>query len=131
MKRVLAVAWVDLLAILPFVLLVLFAKDPLEAFGRIDPFIVLRLFVLIWVISHVILLLQRFAADLSSMRDYLVDLEGRWPGVGAAAIAASVMKWTTWRVVGLSIRHGWATVLIIGVVVAVNLATMLVLSGRL
>lgn len=130
MKRILAVAWVDLLAILPFVLLVLFAKDPLEAFGRLDPFLLLRLFVLVWVISHVILLVQRFTADLSSMRDYLVDLEHRWPGVGASAIAASVMKWTVWRVVGLSIRHGWSTVLILGLVVAVNVATLLVLSGR-
>ncbi len=133
MKRILAVApWIDVIAVIPFVVLVLVARDPLYAFGSIDPFILFRLFVLLWVLVHVIVILRRFAADIRSVRDMLCAVDGRLGLDGSAARTGErILKWSIWRVAGLSLRHGWTTLLLLAVIVSVNLTAMLVLVGRL
>lgn len=124
--------WIDIIALLPLVLLVMIAEDPVAAFARLDPFLFFRLFVLVWVIGHVILIVRRFVADLRGLGDLLVAADAKFKRDGAIArIGRSVLKWTMWRVAGLMIRHGWSTVLMVALVTAVNLASALVLAGRL
>lgn len=133
MKRLAsAFPWIDVLAAVPFVVLVLLSADPLQAMARIDPFIVFRLLMFVWLLSHVIILLRRFVADVVSIRELLRDVENRYvETVGVAAIGDRVLKFTAWRLVGLAVRHGWPTLLMAGVVATLNLAAWLVMTGRL
>jgi hypothetical protein len=127
-----AAPWIDGVAILPFVVLVLAAPDPLDAVGRLDPFIFFRLFVLLWVVAHIVILVRRFHADIRSLGEGLTAADRRLNLNGKVGrTGRRVMLWSVWRVAGLAVRYGWPTLLIILVVVAVNVATMLVLAGSL
>ena len=133
MKRLWAAhPWIDVIAVVPFVLLVLLSPDPMEALGRIDPFIFFRVFVLVWVLYHVILVVRRFIADVRSLGDMLIAADRRLgQGGRVGRIGTSVLKWSALRVVRLAVRYGWLTALLMLTVTAVNATAMLVLSGRL
>lgn len=122
--------WIDVVAAAPLVLLALLAADLHRTIATLDPLVVFRLFLLLWVLVHVYLTIERFVESIIEVRDFLRDLEKSAPHVrGLAGIGDRAFWWSVRRVARLSLRYGWPTLLLAGLVVAVNSATWLILGG--
>ena len=128
MKRI---PWIELLAAAPFALLFAMFPDPIRSIASVDPLVIFRVLMLLWLVAHVVILARRFIADIQSIREFLGHVERIWPeATGVAGIGDRVLKWSAWRVAGLLVRHGWPTLLLFLATAAVNAATWMVLAGR-
>lgn len=122
--------WIDLVAAAPAVGLVLLASDYRWTLARLDPFIIFRSLLFLWVVVHVFITLQRFIEDLMEIGEFLRDIERADARVkGLAVTGHRIFQWSLWRVVGLTFRWGWLTAMLAALVVAVNVVTWLVLAG--
>jgi hypothetical protein len=122
--------WIDIVAAMPVVAIVLLAPDFTLELARLDPLVVFRVLLTLWVLVHIFLTLQRFFEDLMEVGEFLRDIERADARVkGLAKTGHRVFLWSLWRVMRLALRCGWPTAFLAASVVAVNAVTWLVLAG--
>jgi hypothetical protein len=116
------------LAALP--LLVLALADPDAGLAKLDPFVVFRLILLVWVVIQIWHIVEHLTEDLRGIREFLVDLENATPNVrGLTATGERVFRWSIARAIRLVFRVGWPSLVLAAAAVALNAGTWLVLSG--
>ncbi len=94
-----------------------------------DPLVIFRLLLLVWVVVHVFLTLQRFYEDIVGVREFLVDLEGANPAMrGVAETGRRVFVASFGLIARRALRSGWPTLLLALLVVAANAATWVLLT---
>lgn len=122
--------WIDALAALPVALLALLASDLIAAMATLDPLVVFRLLLLLWVLSHIVFNVGHLIDDIRGVREFLRDLEKSDPRLrGVAATGDRAFLWAVARVTRLAVGMGWPSLLLAALVVAVNTAAWLVLAG--
>jgi hypothetical protein len=125
-RRALAI---EALAALPALLLVVLAPDPLLAVARFDPLVVFRLLLLLWVLVHMWFIVEHLVEDIRSVQLFLTDLERSNPVWRVSGAGQRAFRWAIFRAVALSLRVGWPTLLLAGLVAALNAVTWFVLAG--
>ncbi len=122
--------WIDILALVPAFVLVFATGHPGEALGRLDPLIVFRLVVLLWVLVHSYFIVEHLIEDMIEMRDLLRNLERANPLLrGLERTGGSAFWWSIRRLVRLALRTGWPTFLLATIVVALNTMTWALVAG--
>lgn len=122
--------WIDILALAPAIVLVFATGHPLQALGDLDPLVVFRLLVLLWVLVHTYFIVEHLLESLFEVRDMLRDLERANPLLrGLERTGQRAFRWSVVRLVRVALRNGWPTFLLAAIVVAVNSLTWLVMAG--
>ncbi len=118
------------LAAAPLAMMAIFTPDLVVAIGKLDPLVVFRLVMLLWVLSHIWLNFEHLIEDILNVREYLRDLEKADPRMkGLTGTGERAFLWALARVIQIAVRVGWPTFVLVGVATAINLGTWLVMTG--
>ena len=121
---------VNLLAAAPLAMMAIVTPDLAVAFGKLDPLVVFRLVMLLWVVSHIFMNVEHMIEDINNVREYLRDLQKADPRMkGLAVTGDRAFLWALSRVILFTLRVGWPTFVLAGVAIAVNLGTWFVMTG--
>jgi len=122
--------WIDILALVPAFVLVFATGRPDDALAHLDPLVVFRIVVLLWVLVHTYFIVEHLLEDIIEMRDFLRDLERANPKLrGLERTGGLAFWWSIRRLARLTLLLGWPTYLLAAVVVALNTMTWAVLAG--
>ncbi len=120
----------NVLAAAPLAMMAIFTPDLVVAIAKLDPLVVFRLVMLLWVLSHIWLNIEHLVEDIINVREYLCDLEKADPRMkGLAGTGKRAFLWALARVIQIAVRVGWPTFVLAGVAIAINLGTWLVMAG--
>lgn len=127
MKRYL---WIDILAGAPLVALGVFAPETFVAMVKLDPLVIFRILMALWVVAHVVFNVQRLIEQIVEVRQFFRSMERVLPrSLGLAITGDRMLAWSAMRIVRIALRRMWPTAALGLVVVAVNAAAWMVLKG--